>query len=104
MPILVAAMYRSRNPGLIKEVSFFRYNSKFTVRSLSMIAHVWHRTIRVSHASCYYHALLLSHKDRGQPTPHNYNFQAASDFDNLNMTDGPGRSYKYLKDPGMATW
>ena len=27
------------------------------------------------------------------------NFTSASDFDNLNMTDGPGRSYKYLKDP-----
>lgn len=27
------------------------------------------------------------------------NFTNASDFDNLNMTDGPGRTYKYLKDP-----
>jgi xylan 1,4-beta-xylosidase len=26
------------------------------------------------------------------------NFTAASDFDNMNMTDGPGRTYKYLKD------
>ena len=32
------------------------------------------------------------------------NFTAASDFDNMNMTDGPGRTYKYLKDPSLALW
>ena len=35
-------------------------------------------------------------------TWYNSKFTAASTFDNLNMTDGPGRTYKYLKDPSMA--
>jgi hypothetical protein len=25
-------------------------------------------------------------------------------FTNMNMSDGPGRSYKYLKDPSLALW
>ena len=29
---------------------------------------------------------------------------AASDFDDMKMTDGPGRTYKYLKDPSLALW
>lgn len=37
-------------------------------------------------------------------TWYNSKYTAASDFDNMNMTDGPGRTYKYLKDPTMATW
>lgn len=32
------------------------------------------------------------------------NFTKLSDFDNMNMTDGPGRTYKYLKDPSLALW
>jgi len=32
------------------------------------------------------------------------NFTAASDFDNMNMTDGVGRTYKYLTDPSLALW
>ena len=35
-------------------------------------------------------------------TWYNSKYTAASDFDNMNMTDGPGRTYKYLKDPSMA--
>jgi hypothetical protein len=32
-------------------------------------------------------------------TWYNSRFTATSAFDNMNMTDGPGRTYKYLKDP-----
>merc|ERR1712166_1347408 len=35
-------------------------------------------------------------------TMYNSAFTAASDFDNMNMTDGPGRTYKYLKNSSMA--
>lgn len=33
-----------------------------------------------------------------------YNFTQKSDFKNMNMSDGVGRSYKYLKDPSLALW
>eukprot|EP00051_Salpingoeca_urceolata_P005045 m.69906 g.69906 ORF g.69906 m.69906 type:complete len:794 (+) comp14022_c0_seq3:229-2610(+) len=33
-----------------------------------------------------------------------YNFTLASDFTNMNMTDGPGRTYKYLKNESYALW
>ena len=33
-----------------------------------------------------------------------FNFTQRSDFRNMNMTDGPGRTYKYLKDESLAAF
>lgn len=37
-------------------------------------------------------------------TAYTYNFTLVSEFTNMNMTDGPGRTYKYLKDESLASY